>query len=211
MPLYEQSDSMAVGVIEDWCEFGYGDDRVYILRAVARQKDNPDLTHNSEIVYRKILRSEAEIAQKYEELLAVLGTHPNTFRIYLTVNARNVVDAYFNFQGTMNRWTRDLLSGDANATRLISELDERWKSALHSPEAQDDSYFMYDLDDVSSQEAARFVEALREETEVLTCRATPAGYHVLTAPFDYTSWSPPVEYDDHSTDGLLFIERVDAP
>lgn len=196
-----------VGVMKAWCEFG--EHRAYILMAIARRKHNEELTHNSEVVYREVLRDEQDIQRKYDDLCALIGNHDYTFRIYLTVNARNTLDGYFNFQEEMNGWSRDLIRGDEHAAAKMGEVGSRWISALHRPAAKDDSYFQFDVDGVSVEGMRKFVESLEDETEVLMGRETPNGYHILTEPFNYPNWEPPVVYDDLDTDGQLFIEEVE--
>ncbi|MDQ2052750.1 hypothetical protein RBH26_20105 [Natronolimnohabitans sp. A-GB9] len=128
------------------------------------------------------------------------------FRIYLSANARNTLDAYFNFREEMDGWIRDLFYGDEHAAEKLSRVDSYWKSALHRPDARDDWYFLFDLDDISDLERDEFLAKL--STDVHATITTPNGYHVVTEPFNYTDWDPPVEYDDLDTGGQLFIDEI---
>ncbi|MFC3957481.1 hypothetical protein [Halovivax cerinus] len=197
-----------VETITDWCEFG--DYRAYILMAIARATHNDDLTGADEVVHRRVLRDADDVRRQYDDLRALLTRHDLVFRIYLTVNARNTLDAYFEFRDEMNGWIRDLVAGDDHAAPKLGEIDSRWKSALHSPTVRDDQYFQFDVDDVTEAEIQTFTAALETQTTVASTRATPNGYHVLTEPFNYTEWEPPVAYDDLDTDGQVFVEEIDA-
>jgi len=57
-----------------------------------------------------------------------------------------------------------------------------------------------------------FIEELPERDEgsvhIYTVE-TPNGYHIITLPFNYNDWEPPVEYDDLDTVGMVHIARVD--
>ncbi|WP_247730906.1 hypothetical protein [Halovivax limisalsi] len=198
-----------VETITNWCEFG--EYRAYILMAIARRAHNDDLTHRGEVVYRRVLCDVDDVQDQYDDLRALVARHDYTFRIYLSVNARNTLDAYFDFREEMNGWIHDLVAGDDHAIPKLGKVDSYWKSALHSPEARDDRCFQFDVDDVTDAEIDAFTDALDSQTTVLLTRETPNGYHVLTEPFDYTAWEPPVAYDDLDTDGQLFVEEIEAP
>lgn len=194
----------ATEFIRHWCEFG--EYRAYILMVIARRKFNEDLTHNSEIVHRRVLNEPEDVATCYRDLKGMVARYDNNFRMYLTVNARNTLAAYFNFREEMNHWSQDLVNGDINAPEKLGRVDSHWKSALHRPKASDDSLFLFDLDDVSHDQAVTFSEAVEDVTEHVYTRPTPNGYHVITKPFNYTEWDPSIAYDDMDTDGQLFVE-----
>ena len=198
------SNRSAVETIREWCEFG--EYRAYILMAIARSTHNNELSSNSEISYRKVIHDEDDIERAYADLLALAGRHDYLFRIYLSANARNTLDAYFNFREEMDSWIRDLVYGDVHAAEKLARIDSYWKSALHRPDARDDRYFLFDLDDISDLERDEFLAKL--PTDVHVTITTPNGYHVITDPFNYTDWDPPVEYDDLDTDGQLFIDEI---
>lgn len=198
-----------VKMMNSWCQFGDENHRhrAYILMAIARRKHNNELTHSSEVVYRRVVRSQDDIRNQYDDLRSLIENHQYTFRLYLTVNARNILDAYFRFQEELNGWSHDYIRGDDAAIEKMGTVDSRWKSALHNPAVKDDSYFQFDLDDVTEAEASVFARALPDGTAVSWVQETPNGYHVITEPFEYPAWEPPVPYDDLDTDGMVFIEE----
>lgn len=198
-----------VETITGWCEFG--DYRAYILTAIARATHNDELTQSDEVVYRRVLCNADDVGRQYDDLRALLARHDHTFRIYLTVNARNTLDAYFDFREEMNGWIRDLVAGDEHAAPKLGKIDAYWKSALHDPKARDDRYFQFDVDEVTDAEIDAFTTALDAQTTIMLTRSTPNGYHVLAEPFNYTEWEPPVAYDDLDTDGQLFVEEIAEP
>lgn len=193
--------------LREWCQFG--EHRAYLLMAIARRKFNEELTHNSEIVYRFVLRNDGHIEQKWRDLRALIDAHDHHFRVYVTVNARNTLDTYFHFREEMNQWVQDYINGDEHASKKFGKLDSYWKSVLHRPACRDDQYFHFDVDDVSSSEIEHFIIDLGDQTPILSIRDTPNGHHIITKPFNYTGWEPPVEYDDLDTDGQLFVAEID--
>ena len=201
----------AVADLEDYCEFG--EDRVYLLVAVARTKENPRLTSGTEVTFREVVEDRRDIRPTYDELrCSALGYRTEagdglTFRLYVTANARNALDAYFDFRERMDGWVRDRLNGDEAAPRKFKRLDRYWLSEVQKPAARDDRRFLFDLDDVTADEAERLVATLGEHTTVVTWRPTPNGYHVVTEPFNHTELATDVDYE-LKTDGLLFLERL---
>ena len=195
--------------IKEWCVFG--EDRAYVLMAIARRKHNESLSNSEEIVYRRVLTDGEDISKNYYDLKRLINSHSNlTFRLYLSVNARDIMDAYFNFKSEMETWTRHIYHGDDGSKKNVERLGSKWKSALHNPSTKDDSYFQFDLDDITEEELRVFKQSLAQETSIEFVRKTPNGYHVISEPFDYTKWDEPVEYDDLDTDGQLFVEVIET-
>lgn len=201
----------AAAFLEEYCEFG--EDRVYLLVAVARSKENPGLTSGTEVTVREVLGDRGDVRPTYEAVRCwARGYRTDSgdglaFRLYVTVNARNALDAYFAFRERTDGWVRDRLNGDAAAPPKFKRVDRYWKSELQRPTARDDRRFLFDLDDVTGDEAERLVGTLREHTTVVTRRPTPNGVHVVTGPFNHTELATDVDYE-LKTDGLLFLERL---
>lgn len=129
------------------------------------------------------------------------------FRLYITANARNTRDAYFNFRQRMNSWVKNQIKRDDTAPRKFKQLDSYWKSELQKPEARDETFFMFDLDDVSSDAFDQLHSKLREQTATKTWTETTNRYHIVTEPFNYNNLETDVEYE-LKTDGLLFVEYL---
>lgn len=198
----------------------FGEYRAYILMGIARRKFNDELTHNSEVVCRKVISDEGDVEQAVEDLWVLMARHDLHWRVYLSVNARNTLKTYFNFREEMNKWSRDLVHGDDHVEEKLGRVSSHWKSALHRPEVRDDKYFQFDLDDIDHGQYLSFVESLpaQDGSSVTNPsdsvfrykRQTPNGYHVITEPFNYTEWESPIDYDDLDNDGELFIAEIDC-
>lgn len=199
----------SVPLMRIWCKFGEERHRAYIIMAIARRNQNEELTHNSEVVYRRVIRNKTDISRQYDELKSLIEGEPYTFRLYLTVNARSILDAYFRFQDELNGWSQDYIRGDDAAIEKMGDVGSRWISALHHPSVKDDSYFQFDLDDVTEEEATEFIHGLPDGTAKQWFQETPNGYHVISMPFNYTEWDPPVEYDSLDADGMVFLEECE--
>lgn len=200
-----------IDFLADYCEFG--EDRVYLLMAIARAKENPSITSNSEPVVREVVKHETDIQRKHDKLQAYATQYQSqsddslTFRLYITANARNTVKTYFDFRERMNGWTKDRILGDDAASGKFKRIDGYWKSELHRDGTRDETRFLFDLDDATPDEEHTFVERLDEQTEIITRQETPNGYHILTVPFNYNELETEIEYE-LKTDGMLFLTHI---
>lgn len=213
MPANADRDG-AVAALERYCEFG--EDRVYLLVALARRKENPRPTGGSGVALREVAGNREDLRRAYDRLRGAARSYrtdagdPLAFRLYVTANARNALDGYFEFRERMDGWVRDRLSGDTAARRKFQRLDEYWTSELQKPAVRDEKRFLFDLDGADEDDLQRFLATLEPQAAVLARRATPNGYHVVTERFDYTALEADVDYE-LKTDGLLFVERLTAP
>jgi hypothetical protein len=198
-----------VAELAEFCEFD--ENRVYLFLVIARTKENPQLSSGSEITFREVVEDRADLGRTYDRLRRTTAGYQSdaddslTFRLYVTVNSRNAIDAYFNFRERMDGWIRDRLEGDEAAPRKFKRLDSYWKSELQKPAARDDARLLFDLDEATAGEKSQLVSTLADTTEVVTRRETPNGYHVVTEPFNYNELDADVDYE-LKTDGLLFVE-----
>lgn len=191
--------------IDWWTEFG--ENRVYILWAVARRKHNEEITNATEVIYRKVIRDSDGIGKTYNDLTALVDQHSYEFRVYLTVNARKAREAGVALQEDIVESLNASLNGD-DRSQFFKSVGSSWKSKLHEPERSADSYFQIDVD--GDDEAAFALEdQLDEIGHHAATFPTPNGYHILTEPFDYTEWEPAAEYDALDTDGQVHIEEID--
>ena len=196
--------------MHDYCKFGQ--DRVYPLMAIARKNENKHLTKNSEIVFREVLKKPEDINRKVEKLQNAAQNYTGekqddpVFRLYMSVNARNTVDAYWNFRERMNQWIQDLMNGDDAASYKLKKIDSHWKSELQRSPSRDETLFLFDIDEPDAP-LEDFTDFLEDYTDVVTYRETPNGFHVITETFNYNEL--PDEFmeriEDLKTDQMMFL------
>ena len=51
-------------ILEEHCEF-LGEYDCYVLLAVSRKKDTPEITNSQEIIFREVIKSTKDIKRKY--------------------------------------------------------------------------------------------------------------------------------------------------
>ena len=193
--------------IQDWCNFK--DDRGYVLMAIARKSQNPELSNSEEIVHRRVLASEDDVGYCYRDLKALIDNYDYTFRVYLTANPRSLTKAFYNFNKEMQEMSRQLYHGHDGVVGRLSRLGSEWKSEVHSPEVKYSDYFLFDLDGVTDEELVEFEETLKVYVPKVWRVPTPNGFHILCEPFNYKKFDAPVQYDELSTDGMVFVEEVE--
>ncbi|WP_436924618.1 hypothetical protein [Halosimplex amylolyticum] len=189
---------------EEYCEFG--GDRVYLLVAVARTKENEDATGDGPAM-RRVVEREADLAPTAAELAHAASRFDETYRLYLTVNARDALGATFALRRSMDDWIEARIHGDEGVRDKFKRVDDAFLSTLQSDGCRDETNFLFDLDDASAAERDRLVTRLESHTTVSLVRETPNGYHVVTEPFDYNRLETDVEYE-LKTDGLVFVSYL---
>ena len=190
--------------LREYCEFGPG--RVYLLLALARSKENDEVDGPSAI--SKIVREAGDLEPAVAELDHAASRFDATYRLYLTVNARNTQRALFALRRSMDDWLEARLNGSTDVLRKFARIDGEFKSTLQSDGCRDETHFLFDLDDATATEADVLESELRERTTVRLRRRTPNGFHLVTDPFDYTTFDTAVEYE-LKTDGLVFVASLD--
>ncbi|MCU4802499.1 hypothetical protein OB920_19220 [Halobacteria archaeon HArc-gm2] len=190
---------------QEYCEFG--PERVYLLLAIARSKDNEGLTASSEPVIREIVAEAEELPETVARLDHAVSRFEERYRLYLSVNARDTTSALFRLRERTDDWLEMRFHGDTDVLRKFKRVDSEFVSVLQSDACADETNFLFDLDDVSADEADAFADSLADSTTVLLRRETPNGFHVVTEPFDYTRLSAGVEYE-LKTDDMVFVGFV---
>jgi hypothetical protein len=189
----------------EYCEFG--GDRVYLLVALARAKENEGTASDAPAAIRKVIESEAELDRRAAELDHAARRFDERVRLYLTANARDALKATFELRRSMDDWLEGRIHGDEGVRGKFKRVDGEFLSTLQSDACRDETNFVFDLDDATESDRDALVADLRDHTAVALTRETPNGYHVVTDPFDYTTLSTAVEYE-LKTDGLVFLSYI---
>ncbi|WP_284008952.1 hypothetical protein [Haloarcula pelagica] len=190
--------------LTEYCEFG--EDRVYLLLAIARAKENEGASHDVPTI-RNVVEDAAGLERAVAELDHATRRFDARFRLYLTANARDALAATFVLRRRMDDWLEGRIHGDDGISAKFKRVDSEFKSVLQSDRCADDSNFVFDLDDAGAADAGQLQADLAAHTTVRMVRGTPNGYHLVTAPFNYTELSTDVAYE-HKTDGLVFCSYL---
>ena len=217
-----ESDENLLSFLEDFCTFG--PNRAYILLALARPKENEEISHGKIPIFREIITHEEKIRDKYAFLQSIADNYiPREgnnldFRLYITANSRDVEKSFFSFQKSLTDFSKRMADGHEQTREKIKRLDEEWKSTLQTAGNKDDNMFIIDIDECDSSLFDTTLDWLANETTVLNATETPNGFHILTNPFNPKSFGTAVNEDEDSpifgkdielkTDGLTFLKML---
>jgi len=205
------TDKSLLEFLSDYCEFGA--DRVYLLLAMARPKENEAVSHGNALVFREIITDEGDMSSKYARLKTVAHHYETeegqslNFRFYLTANARDTRKSFYLYQKDLIEYGHKMATGHEQTHEKIKRLDKEWKSKLQSDSTKDDSFFIIDVDTEDKETYKKTLSALKDETDILTAIRSPNGFHIITVPFNYPDFELLNENDqiEIKTDGLMFL------
>lgn len=209
-----------IELLEKHCEFNTDYD-CYVLLAVSRKKDTPEITNSQEIVFREIVRHKGDITRKYNKIKNQCQNYKDDngktfpFYIYISLNGRDALTAFYKFQHLMLDWNEELnKSLDArDSTRIherIKRTDRHFLSVLMKPECRvKNKYFMIDFDEKETVDEFR-LWITQNEIEIVIEQETKNGYHFKVKPFDRRKIDNiKMIYDcEVKTDAQIFIEYI---
>lgn len=198
-------DENLVSTLEDYCSFG--DDRVYVLLGIARKKENEEYTSTSEPVIRKIVDDIDDVERKIEELDHAAERFESDFRLYVSANARNTMDAFFTLREKSDDWLKMKLNGNKGVNKKFKRIDSEFKSVLQKHCCRDDTNFIFDLDDCQKEEADKLEGKLKQHASVKLRQKTPNGFHIVTEPFNFNELETEVGYE-LKKDGMIFLSYI---
>lgn len=178
-------------------------ERVYMLVAIARSKENDEIRATDQPTMRKIVEDEDEIDDKIEQLEHATSRFENDYRLYGTVNGRNTRDALHQLQKNSLDWIRRANEGSEGHVDLMKRVDHEWKSILHKPPQRDQKRFLWDIDD-PSKESFKAMQRLLRGVTILSQR-TPNGWHIVTAPFNYTELDTDGIEVERKPDDMIYL------
>lgn len=189
--------------LREYCEFG--PERVYLLLALARSKENEGAAGPAAV--RRVVHDADELEGTAAELAHAVTRFDATYRLYLTVNARNTRRALFDLRRSMDDWLEARLNGSTDVVRKFGRIDDEFGSTLQSDGSRDETNLLFDLDDATAADADALERELREHTTVHLRRETPNGFHLVAEPFDYTGLTTDVAFE-LKNDGLVFVASL---
>lgn len=187
------------------------DQLVKVLLLLPRKKENEKIATESmqhRKCFRKVWSTPEEREVRIKELDAIAGMYPEyKWRIYETVNFRDLRKAYYEFQHRIIDWQR---SDKTNEMKWLHYYNSEWVSNLMRPESRAaDSLFLIDKDDKKDLTSFEGIVLLNKGVEIVEKYETPNGMHYLVKPFDisgvmWSSWNAEVHKD-----GLKLIEVIE--
>jgi hypothetical protein len=200
-------------------------DRVYVLVAVARRKNNENITNSQEVIFREVIKSFEEIEIKYNRIKSNCENYRTddgqklNFYIYVSVNARDITKTYWNYLKQLIDIGKDI--NKEHSIKKIKRLDKIWLSELMKPENKHGrGFFMLDIDTKSMTKRLEIENILKkvigkEDVDLLFYRETKNGFHYIFEPFNKQKFNELIKQEELSDicevkiDSLLFLSVIE--
>jgi len=179
---------------------------VRVLIAIQRKKENKEVCWKDRHVKTLFSKSEEEFDEKFEKLDKFCDTQDGSFRIYSSVNSRNL-------KKSVRKFKSDQLDVDyADETSFENfyfNIKSKFISCLMRPENRNETIFKFDVDTKDNKINSEIESLLLKNTELITRRETKNGFHYFSKPFNYTVLNQSLVYCenvDFSKDGLVLLK-----
>lgn len=207
--------------LEEHCEFNNLYD-CYVLLAVSRKKDTPEITNSQEVVFREVLRKTEDIKRKFQRLKLNCENYRDDkdkkypFYIYITCNQRNGKKASkMVMEKLLDCFYEESLGNDRS--RIFKRLDREFISTLMKKESRGSTrYFMIDVDTKDPEFIIKISDKLGDEIiQNYKIIETRNGYHIKTQPFNIQEFNKQFTHEELNglvevkTDGLLFVKYLE--
>jgi len=193
--------------LQNYCRFEQSN-YVWILTGIVRNKDNNSNHEHDKWMRRLIIRSPEDILSCYNDIKAMGNAKGVTYRMYVSLNARDVTKAFFDFQHTLITHSCEIARGDAQIQDHIKRLDSVWKTVLLQTHNRATKRFLLDVDSKSEELLTNLQEYLDKITKLHVVRETVSGYHIVFDACDTRGLMDKFkDYPiDLQRDSLLFVE-----
>ena len=184
-------------------------DECYMLCILSRKKNNVNMSDSQQIMRRRLVFNDSDVAVLYNELLVERSNYPNLdFYMYVTASPRSVKKALTIFTTECIYMLANLQS-DSGQLKRINKLLHLWYSILQKPETRGSlKRFILDIDTKDNSVLAQSIARAKDlGANIIAIRETRNGYHVLCTPFDVSKFQF-TEIVQYKRDGLLFVEDL---
>jgi len=203
-----------IELLQKHCEFKNSYD-CYVLFAVSRKKDVPEITNSQEIVFREVIKGEEDIIRKYNKLKSCIINYKDErgksfpFYLYVSLNARDSKKATFLLLNKIHKWLEEETDG-VDRSRMFKKIYGHFYSVLmmEASRTKNQRYFMIDYDEKNNfNQFIIQMEAKGIKAEII--QETKNGYHVKTLPFNrmkhnFAQWKCEIK-----TDASFFVEYIE--
>jgi len=145
--------------------------------------------------YKKFSRNEKEFKEIVIEYLEIISKSNIPYRIYSSVNKRNVNKAIREFKRLQLDADYDECTSD-----FYFDVKNRWISSMMRPSSREDTNFLIDLDE--GEDVDKCLNRLVHITRNYFKYQTKNGWHIIVQPFDPRL----MEGYDIKKDGLLLLK-----
>lgn len=189
---------------------------IWILKGISRNKDNsnPD---SERFMRRLILTSLSDIESCYEDIRKMGNKLGTTYRMYVSLNSRDSVKGFFNFQKNLLDISYDVSRNLSDAIELTKKINSKWKTELEQKRNRGTKRLLLDIDESDVNRVAEilsYIGKMEEEgkTKLYTFKRTVSGYAVVIDACDVRQFEKKFkDYQvDIQRDSMLFVDCWDG-
>tara|TARA_R110000824_G_C15197540_1_gene675397 strand:+ start:1515 stop:2141 length:627 start_codon:yes stop_codon:yes gene_type:complete len=168
--------------LNSYCDFS-NPNWVWVIKGLTRNKDNYGM--GERFMHRRIITKPEDFETSIKEI-RMLATDPDTFyRLYVSLNARDVVKGLFQFQKKMIDIGQGLANGYDDHLAMSKKIGSIWKTELEQSNCRGTKRFLLDIDNADEIQATPALEYLTNaKIKVHAYIPTVSGVHVVFDAFD---------------------------
>ena len=197
----------AIHFLNDYCDFS-DPNCVWILTGISRSKDNVEGYHK--YLQRLVLTKPEDILECVNRIKSETLKPNTTYRMYVSINSRDVIKTTFNFQKNLLGISYLLAKGNPEALSQAKKLSSLWKNELAQNCNRGTKRVLVDLDtndNASVRHVLEFIQSM--PTQLLVSRPSLSVHHFVLNACDtrcLVDFAKQNEYPlDIQRDSLLYV------
>lgn len=200
--------------LKSYCTFE-NPNEVWVLKGISRNKDNGGNSDMDRFMRRLVIAKPEDIECCYRDIKKMGNAKGTTYRMYVSLNSRDVVKGLFNFQKKLLEIGYGLARGLDDHLQMSKKISSLWKTELEQRSNRGTKRYLLDIDDPSIYpDVELFVQCLEETgaTIIRAKRKTVSGYAIVIDACDIRGIEKEFKGKqmDIQKDSMLFIEAWDG-
>jgi len=206
----ETSKTDSLEFIRSYCDFS-DPDCVWMLKGVTRSKDNEKGFHH--FMRRLVMVTPDDIEPCYNDIKQMGNQAGTSYRIYVSLNSRNVIKGMFSFQKKLLDISHGVARGLDDMRKQTTKLGSVWKTVLEQRDCRGTKRILLDVDEndigLLDDIVGFFVD---RDVNVYVARPTVSGYTVVIDACDLREYYHIFEGRaiDVQKDSMVFVEKWDV-
>jgi len=209
----------SIDFIREYCDFS-NPDEVWMLKGVSRHKDNPvgnPYGDMHKFMRRLVMASPDDIEQCYKDIRSMGNQVGTSYRMYVSLNSRNVIKGLFQFQTKLLEISYGVAKGLEDFKKQTTKLASIWKTELEQKACRGTKRVLLDVDNGDKLFLDKVITKLYEmNAKIYTIRPTVSGYAVVIEacdmrPFyDVFGSEKNNDFINLQRDSMVFVEKWDG-
>lgn len=176
---------------------------VFLLEALARTKNNEEITKKDREYDRVVVHDEPEFRKELAKMRYACQQAGLKFYIYVTMNPRNTKKSYAELKRKLALYDEMAMNDNDDYIPRIARIDEVWYKACLQEKSKDARYFLLDIDTKDVDTRIKLRKIVEPVLEV----ETRNGFHWVVDKFD-TRLIADIPDVGVQRDGRLFVEAI---